>query len=350
MHRIEDVHVRALVPLTPPRILKEELPRNEQAGETVYQGRETIKRILRREDARLLVVAGPCSIHDPEAAIEYAGRLLELHRTYQERLYITMRTYFEKPRTTVGWRGLINDPRLDGSFDMETGMRAARDLLLHINQIGMPTATEMVDPITPQYISDLVGLTAIGARTSESQTHRAMASGLSMPVGYKNGTDGSIQVAVNAYVSATSSHSFLGVTPDGLSCVVKTTGNPDGFIILRGSHTRPNYDPESIAATEDLMRRAGLKPSVMIDCSHANSGYDHNRQEQVWNTVLSQHYEHRDAVIGMMIESNLFPGKQSLPADLSHLRYGVSITDACVDWETTVRMVDHAAEFLARFV
>jgi 3-deoxy-7-phosphoheptulonate synthase len=350
VHRIEDLHVRALIPLTPPRILKEELPRSDAAGDTVYQGRETIKRILSRDDPRLLIVAGPCSIHDPEAATEYAGRLLELHRTYQDSLYIIMRTYFEKPRTTVGWRGLINDPRLDGSFDMETGLRAARDLLLQINDLGMPAATEMVDPITPQYISDLVSLTAIGARTSESQTHRAMASGLSMPVGYKNGTDGSVQVAVNAYVSATSAHSFLGVTGDGLSCVVKTTGNPDGFVILRGSHTSPNYDAESIANTEGLMRRAGLNPSVMIDCSHANSAYDDTRQEQVWNTVLAQHYEHNDAVIGMMIESNLFPGKQSLPADLTRLRYGVSITDACIDWETTVRMIDHAAEFVARFV
>ncbi len=346
MRRVDDLHVLNMTPLIPPRTLKERFPIDETATSTVVEARETIKRIVRREDSRLLLVVGPCSIHDMSSAIEYAERLYQAHCQFQDRLFIVMRVYLEKPRTTTGWRGFINDPDLDDSCDMNAGLSKARELLLHINSMGLPTATEMLDPISPQYISDLVSMTGIGARTVESQTHRAMASGLSMPVGYKNSTDGNIQVAVNAYLAATHPHSFLGVTQDGIGCVVKTAGNPDGMIILRGSRSaglsRPNYDADSVAQTEAKLQAAGLTPAIMIDCSHANANYDHTRQEEIWNTVLEQYLGERPTVIGMMIESHLHEGKQSITADRSQLRYGVSITDACVSWETTERMLHNA--------
>lgn len=266
----------------------------------------------------------------------------------RDQIVIVMRAYFEKPRTTIGWRGLINDPHLDGSFDMNEGLRRARELLLHINDMGLPTATEMLDPISPQYITDLISLTAIGARTVESQTHRALASGLSMPVGYKNSTDGNVQVAINAFLSAQRAHSFLGIDRDGQSCVVRTTGNPDGMIILRGSSAGPNYDAATVARTEQAMKAAGLMPAILIDCSHANAGGDHTRQPLVWSEVLREHIASSNAVIGMMVESNLYEGKQSIPADRSQLRYGVSVTDACVGWETTEQMLIEAYEALGR--
>lgn len=347
MRRVEDLHVHELTPLIAPRVLKERLPTNPASRQTVYEARETVKAIMRGDDRRMLAIVGPCSIHDPEAALEYARRLSEAHQRYRDRLFIIMRAYLEKPRTTIGWRGLINDPHIDGSFDMNAGLTTARDLLLRIHTMGLPAATEMLDPISPQYIDDVVSFAAIGARTVESQTHRAMASGLSMPVGYKNSTDGSIQVAVDAIVSARHPHSFLGIDHDGISSVVKTTGNPDGVVILRGSRARTNYDPESVAFAEQRMRAASLRPAVMIDCSHANSGYDHKQQPVVWRSVLEQHLANNDAVIGLMIESNLHEGKQPIPADLSQLRYGVSITDACVGWETTERMLAEAYSMLA---
>lgn len=347
MKAVDNLHVQEMTPLTPPRVLKTELPITDAIAETVSEAREAIKRIMRRDDPRMLVVIGPCSIHDPSAALEYAERLHQAQRRFGDRLFIVMRAYFEKPRTTIGWRGLINDPHLDGSFDMDAGLRIARDLLLQINRLGLPTATEMLDPISPQYISDLVSFTAIGARTVESQTHRAMASGLSMPVGFKNSTDGNVQVAINAFLSAIHPHSFLGINYDGISSVVKTQGNPDGLIILRGSHVGPNCDPVSIAQTEQQLRAAGLPPAIMVDCSHANSHSDYTRQEAVWNTIIQQHLEHDDAVIGMMIESNLFEGKQAIASDRAALRYGVSITDGCASWETTEHMLAHAYAALA---
>jgi 3-deoxy-7-phosphoheptulonate synthase len=333
-------------PLIPPRELKVRFPLTDEVSQTVFDARAVMRGILRRQDPRLLVVIGPCSIHDTDAALDYAERLYQAHMRFRARLFIVMRAYLEKPRTTIGWRGLINDPYIDGSFDMNAGLGKARELLLRINALGLPIATEMLDPISPQYMSDLVSLAAIGARTTESQTHRALASGVSMPVGYKNGTDGSVQSAVNAFVSATHPHSFFGINQDGQSTVVKTTGNPDGVVILRGSRTGPNYDAETIAGAERLMRAAGLPPALMIDCSHANSGSDHTRQQVVWETVLRHHIDHDDAVIGMMVESNLYEGKQPILEDRSRLRYGVSITDACVGWDTTELLLREAFDAL----
>jgi 3-deoxy-7-phosphoheptulonate synthase len=344
---VDNLHVRELAPLTPPWVAHNHLPLTEAANATVYEAREVIKNVLWRRDSRFLAVVGPCSIHDPEAALEYAGRLREAHLRYRDKLFIIMRTYFEKPRTTVGWRGLINDPDLDGSFNMDKGLRLARELLLKINDMGLPIAVEMLDPISPQYISDLVGLGTIGARTTESQTHRAMASGLSMPIGYKNGTDGGVQVAINAFLSARSPHSFLGITPEGASCVVKTTGNPDGLVILRGSRGGPNYDAAHVREAEEQMRAVSLPPALMVDCSHANSGGDYTRQEGIWNEVLHNHLANNDSVVGMMVESNLHEGKQPIASDRSQMRYGVSVTDGCVSWETTERMLASAYELLS---
>lgn len=343
---VDNLHVRELAPLATPWIMKHALPLTEAANATVYESREAIKQIIRRQDQRLLAVVGPCSIHDPEAALEYATRLRELNVRYRDRMLVVMRTYFEKPRTTVGWRGLINDPDLDGSFNMDKGLRIARELLVKINDMGLPIAIEMLDPVSPQYTSDLIAFGTIGARTTESQTHRAMASGLSMPIGYKNGTDGGVQVAINAFLSARSSHSFLGITEQGASCVVKTTGNPDGLLVLRGSRGGPNYDAESVAQATAQLEAAGLPPALMVDCSHANSGSDYTKQEGIWNTVLRNHVENHDAVVGLMIESNLHEGKQPIDSDLSKLRYGVSVTDACVNWETTERMLADAYAIL----
>jgi 3-deoxy-7-phosphoheptulonate synthase len=341
VHTTDNLHVREFAPMVSPRDLRRRLPITDTIADTVFQTREAIKRILRREDRRMLLVVGPCSVHDRDSAMEYAGRLMDAHRRLKDRLLIVMRVYLEKPRTTVGWRGLINDPHIDGTYDMAEGLARARELLLYINRLGMPTATEMLDPISPQYMSDLISLAAIGARTTESQTHRALASGLSMPVGFKNSTDGNVKAAVNSILSMRSRHSFLGIDPDGRSCVVQTAGNPDGLVVLRGSNRGPNYDAASIGETERLMSDAGLVPAIMVDCSHANSGSDHTRQEQVWNTILAEHRAH-PSLVGMMIESHLHEGKQPIPADLSQLKYGVSITDACVGWETTERMLQHA--------
>ncbi len=338
MRPLDNVHVRAFSPLVSPREMDERMPISETARETVYSARETIRRILRREDPRLLVVVGPCSIHDDRGALEYAERLAEAHHRLADRLFIVMRVYLEKPRTTVGWRGLINDPHMDGSYDMAEGLRRARELLRSVNDLGLPAATEMLDPFTPQFLSGLISLGAIGARTTESQTHRALASGVSMPVGFKNSTDGSVQAAVNSIVSMRSAHSFLGIDQTGRSAVVKTTGNPDGFVILRGSRLGTNYDADSVAQAVTMMTTSDLPQAVMVDCSHANSGSDHTRQRVGWDAVLAQRPQ-QPALIGMMIESNLFEGKQPIPADLSQLRYGVSVTDACVGWETTEQML-----------
>ncbi|MGB9738737.1 MAG: 3-deoxy-7-phosphoheptulonate synthase [Chloroflexus aggregans] len=339
---LANLHVRELLPLQPPRVLKAELPISQAATHTVAETRDAIRRILRGEDHRRIMVVGPCSIHDPEAALDYARRLQALQRPLGDQLLIVMRAYLEKPRTTVGWRGLINDPHLDGSFDMAAGLRIARQLLLAINELGVPVATEMLDPISPQYLDDQISLATIGARTSEAQTHRALASGVSMPVGFKNGTDGGIQIAVNACVSAAVPHSFLGIDEDGRSAVVRTTGNPDGFVILRGGRYGPNYHLEYIVQATRLMREAERTPAVMVDCSHANSGGDFRRQEAVWQTVLGYMVEEDLPIIGMMLESNLFEGKQPLVADRSLLKYGVSLTDGCVGWDTTERLLHEA--------
>ena len=320
----------------------------ERANQTVVEGREVVKRILRREDPRLLVVVGPCSIHDLEGALEYARKLNCLREQLAGQFSIVMRVYFEKPRTTIGWKGLINDPHLDGSYDIETGLKKARRLLLQITGMGLPAATEFLDPIVPQYLADLVSWAAIGARTTESQTHREMASGLSMPVGFKNATDGSLQIAVDAMTSARTPHSFLGIDQDGVTSIIRTTGNPHGHVVLRGGRLEANYDPESIASAIVTLQKAGLPPVLMVDCSHANSGKQHARQEEVWKSVLHQRAAGNTALIGLMVESYLEEGSQPIPKRLEDLRHCVSITDACIGWETTERMLRHGQEAMSR--
>jgi len=348
MKATQNINVKALIPLISPGAMKKELPATDTTKQVVVEAREIIKAILRQEDQRLLVLVGPCSIHDQKAALEYAHKLNQLRQELQDRLFIVMRVYFSKPRTTVGWKGLINDPRLDGSCDLAAGLRLARQLLLEINDLGLPAGTELLDPVTPQYIADLVSWTAIGARTTESQTHREMASGLSMPVGYKNGTDGNLQIAIDAIVAAKQSHSFLGVDEDGLTCIVQTTGNPWGHIILRGGRSGTNYDQKTIQEVIEKLKPHTTPPAIMVDCSHSNSNSKQEKQESVWKSVLQQRAEGNDAVIGLMVESNLFEGKQPIPPDLSQLRYGVSITDECVSWETTERMLRYAHTELSR--
>ncbi len=339
---VDNVRVDAFTPLIAPAALKSRLALTETARQTVYDARQTIQNIIRGYDDRLLVVVGPCSIHDPAQALDYARLLHTAHQQFADHLYIVMRTYLEKPRTTVGWRGFINDPHIDNSFDMAAGVLKARELLLQINDIGLPVATELLDPISPHYFSDLIAVGAIGARTTESQTHRSLVSGISMPVGFKNSTDGNVKVAVDACVSASIPHSFLGIDAYGASSVVRTVGNPDTFVILRGSRAASNYDADTIATTTRLMQEANLHPAIMIDCSHANSRSDYRQQATVWNTVLEQYVRQHHAVIGMMVESHINEGKQSIPANLDDLAYGVSITDGCVGWQTTSQMLEHA--------
>lgn len=344
MSLVDDVRVREMNAMPSPRALKEKYELTPGMMTTVYESRQAIRRIVTGQDKRLLVVVGPCSIHDIPAAREYATKLADVAARMRDRLVVVMRVYLEKPRTTVGWRGLINDPHLDGTFDMAAGLEVARGILGEITALGLPTATEMLDPISAQYTSDLVVLAAIGARTTESQTHRALASGLSMPVGFKNGTDGSVDVAVHACISAAAPHSFLGITQDGQGAVVKTSGNGDGFVILRGSRLGTNYDEQSVTKTLDIMRSAKLAPAVMIDCSHANSGSDYKKQRAVWQAGLAMRRAGIPQMIGMMIESNLSEGKQSLGSDLSALTYGVSVTDGCVGWNETVAMLEEACD------
>jgi 3-deoxy-7-phosphoheptulonate synthase len=335
----QNLHVKEVVRLLTPRALKAELPAAEEVNRAVVSSRRRVTQILTRQDSRLLVVVGPCSIHDVTGALEYGARLKALRSELQGQMEIVMRVYFEKPRTTIGWKGLINDPHLDGSYDIETGLKRARRLLLELTAMGLPTATEFLDPIIPQYIDDLVTWAAIGARTTESQTHREMASGLSMPVGFKNGTDGSLQIALDAMISARTPHSFLGIDQDGVTSVIRTTGNPVGHIVLRGGRTRPNYDAASLGEAEEQLAKAGLPPVLMVDCSHANSGKQHARQEEVWRSVVDQRIEGNRAIIGMMVESYLEEGNQPFPSSPAELCYGVSITDACLGWEATERML-----------
>ncbi|MBL0715854.1 MAG: 3-deoxy-7-phosphoheptulonate synthase, partial [Desulfosarcina sp.] len=317
------------------------LPAADNSAQAVIQGRQAIQDIIDRKDPRMLVITGPCSIHDEKAALEYADRLLQLSRAVQETMLLVMRVYFEKPRSTVGWKGLINDPDLDGSCDMSRGLKRARALLMQITAMGLPTATELLDPITPQYIAGLVCWTAIGARTTESQTHREMASGLSMPVGFKNCTDGSLTNAVNAMIAAGSPQNFLGIDPEGHTSVVKTTGNPYAHIVLRGCH-RPNYDSVSIREAIDLLRNKNLPEAIVVDCSHANSRKRFEEQAVVWQDALTQRVNGTDAIIGLMLESNLEEGRQDNSGDLATMRYGVSITDACISWEATEELIRSA--------
>jgi 3-deoxy-7-phosphoheptulonate synthase len=339
---VANLNVERFQSLVTPRQLKQELPIGEASQATVLRGREEVKAILDGRDHRFLALVGPCSIHDPGATLEYADRLTKLRAELADRLAIVMRTYFEKPRTIVGWKGLINDPALDGSFDMERGLRLARRLLLDITELGLPAGTEMLDPITPQYIDDLVSWAAIGARTIESQTHRQMASGLSMPVGYKNNTDGNLRPAVEAFLAALEPHRFLGIDEDGRTSIVVTRGNPAGHIILRGGRERTNFDPARVEEAAEELAGAGLPARLMVDCSHANSGKQHERQQVVWSSVVEQRASGNRALIGAMIESNLFEGRQDLLKGTSSLRHGVSITDACIGWEETERLLRDA--------
>jgi 3-deoxy-7-phosphoheptulonate synthase len=348
MYRTQDLHVKEIVRLLTPRELKAQSLATEVINATVARSRERVVRILRQEDPRLLVVIGPCSIHDEKGALDYATRLNALREKFADRLEIVMRIYFEKPRTTIGWKGLINDPHLDGSQDIETGLKIARKLLLDITGMGLPAATEFLDPIVPQYIADLISWAAIGARTTESQTHREMASGLSMPVGLKNNTDGSLQSAIDAMGAARHPHSFLGIDQDGVTSIVRTTGNSNTHIVLRGGRAQANYDAESIRAAEEKLKSGKLPPVLMVDCSHANSGKQHARQEDVWRSVIQQRIAGTRSLIGLMVESNLNEGNQPIPKNLADLRYGVSLTDSCIGWETTERMLRWGCETLAK--
>jgi 3-deoxy-7-phosphoheptulonate synthase len=339
---VQDLHVLGTTPLISPRQLKADLPLDEASSRVVIAARDAMKHILLGQDKRTLVIVGPCSIHDEKAALDYAARLTELHEKYADKLLIVMRVYFEKPRTTVGWKGLVYDPKLDDSLDLAGGLRLARRILLAVTKLGLPTATEFLDPIVPQYIDDLVSWAAIGARTTESQTHRQMASGLSMPVGYKNNTTGDIQPAINAMLSAKAPHSFLGIDGDGRISIVNTTGNRWGHIILRGGEKKPNYDPETVADAIARLSKAKLPAYVMVDCSHANSHKKHDQQEVVWRSVIEQRRAGNDALFGLMLESNINSGRQDLTADLSQLKYGVSITDECIGWAKTEELLAEA--------
>jgi len=342
-----DLHVVETRPLVAPVILQSDLPLTERATNTVQATRQRIKRILSGEDQRLLVIVGPCSVHDLGAAEEYAGALVQIRERLQAKLEIVMRVYFEKPRTTIGWKGLINDPHLDGSYDINTGLRKARGLLLYLAERGLPAATELLDPVVPQYIADLISWTAIGARTTESQTHREMASGLSMPIGYKNGTDGSVTIAINAMEAASRPHHFLGINRQGHAAIVSTTGNPDGHLVLRGGGSGTNYHPEAIAAAAEALQKADLPHRVMVDCSHGNSNKDYRRQAEVLEAVAGQVQQGGTAVMGVMLESHLVAGSQKIPADLSQLTYGQSITDACIDLDTTEALLEKLAAAVA---
>ncbi|WP_432798195.1 3-deoxy-7-phosphoheptulonate synthase [Poriferisphaera sp. WC338] len=337
--KTHNVNVESVRPLIMPRELKASLPVTECAVNTVVEGRQTIQNILAGTDPRLLVIIGPCSIHDTDAARDYAKKLAELRKKYLDKMYIAMRVYFEKPRTTIGWKGLINDPHLDGTFDMTEGLRRARKLLIDINCLGLPTGTEMLDPITPQYIDDLIAWASIGARTTESQTHRQMASGLSVPVGFKNATNGDTQVAIDAMKSAKSSHSFIGIDDDGTTAIIKTRGNAYGHLILRGGSNKTNYDPESVTTATNALQAAELPSRILIDCSHANSEKKFQNQERVWDSVIEQKITGSTSVIGAMVESNLKEGNQKLS---DNLEYGVSITDQCIGWGKTEQIL-HAA-------
>lgn len=330
-----------------PRALKEALPVSATANRLVALSRQNVIRILEQQDDRLLVVAGPCSIHDATAALEYGQRLNKLRRELSGEMEIIMRVYFEKPRTTTGWKGMINDPNLDGTYEIEAGLKKARKLLLELTAIGLPAATEFLDPIIPQYIDDLVTWVGIGARTVESQTHRELASGLSMPVGFKNGTDGNLQIALDAMLSARSQHNFLGIDQDGVTSIVRTAGNPAGHLVLRGGRSRPNYDEASLKQAEGQLRQAGLPPVLMVDCSHGNSNKQHARQEEVWNSILRQRVAGNRALVGAMLESFLNEGNQPFPVPPAELKYGVSITDACINWTVTERLLRIGAETLA---
>ena len=342
----ENLNIASFDAMPSPADIKRRVPLSDTAAAVVLEGRRTVRRILDREDPRMMVIVGPCSIHDPVAGLDYARRLKALADELADTLYVVMRVYFEKPRTTTGWKGYINDPHMDDSFDIAEGMLRGRQFLLDVAEIGLPAATETLDPIAPQYYGDLISWAAIGARTTESQTHREIASGLSTPVGFKNGTDGSLEAAINGILSASRSHSFLGLNEQGESAIVRTKGNPYGHIVLRGGGGRPNYDTVSVSMAEQLLAKAKLPPNIIVDCSHGNSWKRPEYQPLVLKDVVHQIREGSPSIVGVMIESFIEPGNQSIPENLSELRYGCSVTDGCVSWETTVEMLRSACEIL----
>ena len=346
MQITENLNIESFEPMPTPEEIHARVPLTEAAAETVLNGRRTLERILDGADPRVFVIVGPCSIHDPVAGLDYARRLKALAAEVASTMVLVMRVYFEKPRTATGWKGYINDPRMDDSFHVEEGMQKAREFLLAVNELGLPAATEALDPIGPQYLGDLIAWAAIGARTSESQTHREMSSGLSTPVGFKNGTDGSLEAAVNAIISASSPHSFLGISMQGRTCVVRTAGNRYGHLVLRGGGGRPNYDTVSVALAEEALARAKLPPNIVVDCSHANSYKKPELQPLVMHDCVSQicaqRAEGHRSIVGLMVESFIEAGNQPIPDDLAQLRYGCSVTDACVDWPTTEKMIRQA--------
>lgn len=335
---IHNVNINDEKVLMTPQELKEKLPLSLELKQQIEQSRHEIAKIIHRQDNRLLLVIGPCSIHDPKAALEYAHKLKALADEIKETVYVVMRVYFEKPRTTVGWKGLINDPHLDGSFDVENGLQLARKLLIDLVELGLPLATEALDPISPQYMAELFSWSAIGARTTESQTHREMASGLSMSVGFKNGTDGSLATAINALKAAAMGHRFIGINQQGQVSLLQTAGNRDGHVILRGGKA-PNYQAEFVQQCEQELAKVGLEQSIMIDCSHGNSNKDYRRQPLVAEDAVQQILHGNRSITGLMIESNLFAGNQSSEQPFEQMQYGVSITDACIDWQTTEQLL-----------
>jgi len=343
---IDNVNVTAFDTMPTPAEIQARLPLTAKAAKTVTHGRNLLRKIIDRKDHRLFVVVGPCSIHDPVAGMDYARRLKKLADDVGDTLQIIMRVYFEKPRTTVGWKGYINDPFMDDSFQVNVGMEKAREFLLAVNELGLPAGTEALDPYGPQYYGDLITWTAIGARTTESQTHREMSSGLSTPVGFKNATSGDLTVATNAILSASNPHSFLGLNSEGRVAIVRTKGNAYGHVVLRGGDGKPNYDTVSVAVAEQAMAKAKLPANIVVDCSHANSSKKPELQPLVMADIVNQIRNGNKSLLGVMIESNLEAGNQSIPADLSQLKYGCSVTDGCVDWDTTEKMIRDAAVLL----
>ncbi|MBN2617335.1 MAG: 3-deoxy-7-phosphoheptulonate synthase [Spirochaetales bacterium] len=340
MEKILNINIENCKPLLSPETLKQEISVSNEAYNTVIDGRKTIQDIMEKSDNRLMAIVGPCSVHDYDSAIDYAKQLYSLKERFNDKIYIIMRVYFEKPRTTVGWKGMTLDPHMDGSSDIEEGLRRGRKLLAEINSIGLPCATEALDPIVPQYTSDLISWSAIGARTTESQTHREMSSGLSMPVGFKNGTDGSIKTAIDALIASRHSHTFIGIDQDGQTSILKTKGNKYGHIILRGGRDGSNYDEKSISECEELLDKFNLEKNIIVDCSHANSDKDYRKQGNVINSIILQKQNGNNSIIGFMLESNINAGNQSIPTDLKELKYGVSVTDQCIDIKETERLLE----------
>lgn len=346
MKNTNNLNITDIKPLISPLKLKKEFPMTEKSNKTIIYSRETVRNILNKKDKRLIAIVGPCSIHDINASMEYAEKLKKIKSKIEKKIFILMRTYFEKPRTVIGWKGLITDPYLNGTYDIAKGLRLARKLLLNITSIGIPCSSEMLDLVVPQYIADLISWASIGARTTESQTHREMASGLSMPIGFKNSTSGNLELAVNAMKSARHPHSFIGIDQYGKTSIYKTSGNPSSHIILRGGKSGPNYYEENVETAEKIISDSGIEPSIVIDCSHDNSGKQYKRQKRVLSSILDQRKHGRTSIVGFMIESNLKSDSQKIPDNLKNLLYGQSITDGCVSWDETEEMLLYAFKMM----